>query len=105
MPEFKVVEQDGWFKQLVLGHSRLYITLSHSDVTIITNAADPVAAFSAIIPHPLGVPVSLGIITTRALLSILEAYHGDDGIVISFPFVGGAHVPLAHSPSIWDELP
>jgi hypothetical protein len=110
MPEFKIIAvQEGWlFGPDHLGRARVYIRLSHDEVTMITTAANPVAAFCGLIPDPSGIAIalSLGAQTTSALLSILNTYHGKNGIVISFPApgTGGVPVPLLHGPAIWDEL-
>jgi hypothetical protein len=77
--------------------------LSHDEVEMVKEAADPVAALCALV-QPYGPFASVGVIAARALITILDRYHGNDGIVISYPMVGGAPIPLAHSPSIWETL-
>jgi hypothetical protein len=65
---------------------------------MIRTAADPVAAFCELDPT-YGKLIGAGVKTIGALISILDKYHGDDGIIVSFSILGGmAPVPIPHPP-------
>jgi hypothetical protein len=104
VPEYKCVAENSFFKGLIFGVVRGYYKFSHDEVEMVKAAADPVAALCALV-QPYGPLASVGVIAAKALITILNQYHGNNGIIISYPLLGSvAPIPLTHNPSSWETL-